>query len=81
VPTAISSETRTVVVVEPDVLVRMVIAEYLRDCGYKVIEAAGSTEVWAVLDGGHAVDVLLIEVSLSGRRRALAALAHGRVLA
>jgi DNA-binding response OmpR family regulator len=43
-----------------------VIAEYLRDCGYKVIEAAGSTEVWAVLDGGHAVDVLLIEVSLPG---------------
>ena len=65
-PTASSSETRTVVVVEPDVLVRMVIAEYLRDCGYKVIEAAGSTEVWAVLDGGHAVDVLLIEVSLPG---------------
>jgi DNA-binding response OmpR family regulator len=60
------TEARTVVVVEPDVLVRMVIAEYLRDCGYKVIEAVGSTEVWAVLDGGHAVDVLLVEVSLPG---------------
>ena len=64
--TANPSETRTVLVVEPDVLIRMVIAEYLRDCGYKVIEAVGSTEVWAVLDGGHAVDVMLIEVSLPG---------------
>jgi len=60
------SATRTVMVVEPDVLVRMVIAEYLRDCGYKVIEAVGSTELWAVLDGGHAIDVLLLEVSLPG---------------
>jgi DNA-binding response OmpR family regulator len=64
--TANPSATRTVLVVEPDVLIRMVIAEYLRDCGYKVIEAVGATEVWAVLDGGHAVDVMLIEVSLSG---------------
>jgi DNA-binding response OmpR family regulator len=60
------SQTRTVLVVEPDVLIRMVIAEYLRDCGYKVIEAVGSTEVWAVLDGAHPVDVMLIEVSLPG---------------
>jgi DNA-binding response OmpR family regulator len=65
-PATVPSEIRTIVVVEPDVLVRMVVAEYLRDCGYKVIEAVGSKEVWAVLDGGHAVDILLIEVSLPG---------------
>jgi CheY-like chemotaxis protein len=74
-PPAASSEIRTVVVVEPDVLVRMVIAQYLRDCGYKVIETVGSTEVWAVLDGGHSVDVLLIEESLPGDENGLA-LAH-----
>jgi DNA-binding response OmpR family regulator len=65
-PSVIPSEARTVMVVEPDVLVRLVIAEYLRDCGYKVIEAVGSSEVWAVLDGGHTVDVLLVEVTLPG---------------
>ncbi len=65
-PSAVPSEPRTIMVVEPDVLVRLVIAQYLRDCGYKVIEAVGSSEVWAVLDGGHAVDVLLVEVSLPG---------------
>jgi len=65
-PSAIPSETRTVMVVEPDVLVRMVIAQYLRDCGYKVVEAVGSSEAWSVLDGGHAIDVMLVEVSLPG---------------
>ena len=29
----------TVLLAEGDVLVRMPIAEYLRDCGYKVVEA------------------------------------------
>lgn len=66
VPPAAPSEIRTVMVVEPDVLVRMVIADYLRDCGYRVIEAVDSSEVWAVLGGAHTVDVLLIEVSLPG---------------
>ncbi|HTV95674.1 MAG TPA: response regulator [Steroidobacteraceae bacterium] len=54
-------------VVEPDVLVRMVIAEYLRDCGYKVIEGVSAKDVWAVLDGGRAPDVLLVDVKLSGK--------------
>jgi DNA-binding response OmpR family regulator len=66
-PSADPSIIRTVMVVEPDVLVRMVIADYLRDCGYKVIEGTQAAEVWAVLDGGHAVDVLLVEVSLPGQ--------------
>jgi DNA-binding NtrC family response regulator len=38
-----------VLVVEDDVLVRMPIAQYLRDCGYKVIEAANADEAIAVL--------------------------------
>ena len=57
---------KTVLVVEPDVLVRMVICEYLRDCGYRVIEGIGGADVWAVLDTGRCVDVVLIDVSVAG---------------
>jgi CheY-like chemotaxis protein len=39
----------TILVVEDDVLVRMPIAQYLRDCGYKVIEASNSDEAIEVL--------------------------------
>jgi len=51
-------------VVDADILARMAIAEYLRDCGYRVIEGVSSAEVRAVLEAGHAVDVLLIDMHL-----------------
>ena len=39
----------TILIVEDDVLVRMPIAAYLRDCGYKVIEAVNADEAMIVL--------------------------------
>ncbi len=63
-------------VVEPDVLVRSVIAEYLRDCGYRVIEGVAAHDVWAVLGGSHRVDVLLVDVNLPGDQNGFE-LAHG----
>jgi CheY-like chemotaxis protein len=39
----------TILVVEDDVLVRMPISQYLRDCGYKIIEAANADEAMTVL--------------------------------
>lgn len=53
-------------VVEPEVLVRLVVAEYLRDCGYKVIEAMAANDVWTVIDSGHHLDVVMADVKLSG---------------
>ena len=51
-------------VVDADILARMAIAEYLRECGYKVIEGVSGAEVHAVLDARHAVEVLLIDMQL-----------------
>lgn len=51
-------------VVEPDVLVRLAVADYLRDCGYTVIEARAAAEVLAVLDSGRPVHVVFAEVDL-----------------
>jgi len=56
--------TKIIMVVDADILARMAIADYLRDCGYKVIEASSGTEVRAVLDAGHKVEVLLIDMQL-----------------
>jgi CheY-like chemotaxis protein len=62
-----SGDTATIFVVDPDVLVRMVIADYLRDCGYKVVEGVNADDVLAVLEAGKKIDVILIEVRLAGR--------------
>lgn len=64
---AIVTPTETVLVVDAEVLVRAVIAAYLRDCGYRVIEAADAAEAKLVLehDDGGDVGVVLSAVELT----------------
>jgi CheY-like chemotaxis protein len=62
-----SSDAKPVVmVVEPEVLVRMTIAEVLRNCGYKVIEGIVAEDVWTVLAAGADLDIIFSEVQLAG---------------
>jgi DNA-binding response OmpR family regulator len=56
----------TILVVEPDILVRTIIAEYLRNCGYKVLEGATAQDVITVLGSELKIDVVFAEVQLSG---------------
>src|SRR5437588_12045320 len=59
--------TETVLVVEDEVLIRMVIAQYLRDCGYRVIEAASADEAVVVLRQAELrIDVVLSDVEMPG---------------
>jgi CheY-like chemotaxis protein len=58
--------TKTVMMVEPDVVVRMVIAEHLRDCGYRVIEGVSADDVWTVLESGRRLDIVLADLRLTG---------------
>lgn len=58
--------TKTVMMLEPDVVIRMVIAEHLRDCGYQVIEGVAAQDLWAVLESGRRLDIVLADVKLSG---------------
>jgi CheY-like chemotaxis protein len=61
------SPVQTVLVVEDEVFVRLVISEYLRSCGYKVIEAANADEALIVLQHLEiAVDVVFSDIEMPG---------------
>lgn len=58
----------TVLVVDGDVIARTVIADYLRHCGYRVIEANSGEEAVAALEHDRfMINVVLSDVSLPGR--------------
>ena len=57
----------TILLVEDEILVRTVIADYLRTCGYKVIEAVGADEAILVLTRPDiAVDIVFSDVEMPG---------------
>lgn len=56
----------TLLVFEPDVLIRQPLCEFLRDCGYTVIEAGNAREAKVIMEGVTAVDVLLADARTEG---------------
>jgi DNA-binding NtrC family response regulator len=57
----------TILFVEDEVLVRMPIAQYLRDCGYRVIEAANADEAMTVLMHKETVvDIVFSDIEMPG---------------
>ena len=57
----------TVLVVEDDLLVRIAVGEFLRDCGFEVIEVGSAAEASTVLDSDtFHVDVLFTDIRLPG---------------
>jgi DNA-binding response OmpR family regulator len=51
-----------VLIVEANTLVRALVAAYLRDCGYQVIESSGSAEAADVLNARKGIDIVFIDV-------------------
>lgn len=61
------SNTDTVLIVEQEVLVRNAIAEYLRHCGYRVLEAMSAQEAVTVMENKDVqIDILFSAVEMSG---------------
>jgi DNA-binding response OmpR family regulator len=56
----------TILVVEDDVLIRLALAEYLCDCGYRVCEASDVAEAKAVLNADTPVDLVFSDVNMPG---------------
>jgi DNA-binding response OmpR family regulator len=66
-PISSAAKLKTVLVVEDEVLTRVSICEYLRECGFLVIEAANADEAIIVLsDPDLPVDVVLSDVEMTG---------------
>jgi len=57
----------TVLVVDDEVLLRLSIADHLREEGFVVIEAANADEAIAILETKMPVDVVLTDVIMPGR--------------
>ena len=61
-----SRRASTVLIVEDEVLIRMAVADYLRDCGYRVVEAGNGDEAVSLLKTDAEVDVVFSDVNLPG---------------
>ena len=56
----------SVLLVEDEGLVRMIVAEFLSDEGFRVTEACDGDEAARLLDGAHGFDVLFTDVRMPG---------------
>jgi len=57
----------TVLVVEDEILIRHVIADYLRECGYRVFEAVNADEAVAMIETPEiSIDIVFSDVQMPG---------------
>jgi CheY-like chemotaxis protein len=56
----------TILVVEDEILVRLMIAEELRGQDYNVLEAASADEACSVLQSGVKIDLVLTDIRMPG---------------
>ncbi|MBW8296388.1 response regulator [Sphingopyxis sp.] len=57
---------RTILLVEDEFLIRMMLSESLREEGYTVLEASDGEEGLAVLQSGQQVDLMITDVRMPG---------------
>ena len=55
-----------IMVVEDELLIRIVVSDDLRDAGYEVIEACSGDEALAILESAVHVDLILSDVRMPG---------------
>jgi DNA-binding NtrC family response regulator len=56
----------TILVVEDEILTRVASADYLRSCGYRVLEAASAGEAQAIFHSGEPIRILFTDIQLPG---------------
>lgn len=63
---SVQNPASIILVVQPDVLVRVAVADYLRECGYRVLEASRADEAMALIDSGARIHIVFSEIDLPG---------------
>jgi CheY-like chemotaxis protein len=62
----IQAPPETILFVEDEALIRMDMAEFLRECGYRVHEAANAEEAREALQSKFAMDLVFTDINLPG---------------
>ena len=55
-----------ILVVEDEILIRSAVAQFLRNVGYKVIEAADAGEAVAIFASGTQIDLVFSDINMPG---------------
>ncbi len=58
--------TAKLLIAEDDVFIRAMIAEFLRDVGFDVVEASNADEAMAVFEAGTEIDLLFSDIRMPG---------------
>jgi|HubBroStandDraft_2_1064218.scaffolds.fasta_scaffold388985_2 CheY-like chemotaxis protein len=61
------AKSPVVLIVEDEVLIRMLLSDVLRQAGYQVVEAANADEALAVLTSSPDPDILVTDVRMPGK--------------
>ena len=61
-----STQQRTILVVEDEILIRLMAAEALREAGFGVVEAGSADEALAILEKDDPVDLIFVDVRMPG---------------
>ena len=67
----IHAPAQTILFVEDEPLIRMDMAEFLRECGYRVHEAANAAEALEALQAKFAIDLVFTDINLPGEMNGL----------
>ncbi len=59
-------KVETILLVEDEVLIRMDLSDFLRECGFQVIEAASAAEAIAVIEADADIDLVFSDVQMPG---------------
>lgn len=74
-PAVETAERRVrILVVEDELLIRLLVSDVLRDAGYDVVEAVNGDEALDILNAGIRVDLVLSDVRMPGSTDGLALL-------